>query len=487
MALGHSRQPATTRNREELSELWTLSAGELSAGYRRGDFSPAESVDSCFKRIEAIDPSIGAFRKLCVEDALAEADQLTKGLHSIGDNQPLYGIPVAVKELFDVRSMPGCYGSEVLSSRVSSSDAEAVRRLRAAGAIIIGITRAHEFGWGITTQHKTLGSVRNPWNLGRVPGGSSGGSAAAVAAGMVPIALASDTGGSIRIPASVCGIYGIKPSYGRIPKRGGVSLSPSMDHPGPVARTVQDLESMLRVMSGYDHEDYSTFVEPLPEFAWLNKGLNGIIVGTCPDLQLRRLSIDYQNLFDSALRAVVSGGGSLQQVSISGAEQIRPTFASIQMAEAYCVHAEELQTFPSDEANYGDDVRNRLALAAEVSLREYISAMKERMRIRRQFDSMFNQVDVLITPITAGGPSTTDNPDFVEHFGDTIEFRDLCMDYTVPQDLLGLPACAVPIGFDADGLPVGIQITASAKREDLTLQVALELSKEINLPSKWPL
>jgi len=470
-----------------LPDLWTFSAEQLLVGYRRGDFSPTEVVDSCLGRIEATDPSVGAFRELCSEEARTEAKRLTGELHSIGGHQPLFGIPVAVKELFDVQSMSGCYGSEVLASRVSNADAEAVRRLRAAGAIVVGITRAHEFGWGITTQHKTLGSVRNPWNLSRVPGGSSGGSAAAVAAGMVPIALASDTGGSIRIPASVCGIYGIKPTYGRVPKRGGVSLSPSMDHPGPVARTAQDLESMLRVMSGYDREDYSTFAEPLPEFTRLNKGLNGIIVGTCSDLHLRPLSNDYQNLFEMTLQAIASAGGSIEQVAMSEAEKIRPTFASIQMAEAYYVHTEELGTFPSCEEKYGEDVRSRLDAAATVSLRDYVFAMRERMRLRREFESMFMKVDVLITPITAGGPSTVDNPDVVEHCGDTIEFRDLCMDYTVPQDLLGLPACAIPAGFDSDGLPVGIQITAPAKREDLALQVALQLADEIKLPSKWPL
>ncbi len=470
-----------------MAELWTLTAEELSIGYRRGDFSPSEVVESCFSRIEATEPSVGAFRELCFENAKFEADRSTAKLDSIAEDQPLYGIPVAIKELFDVRSMSGCYGSEVLAGRVSESDAEVVRRLRNAGAIVVGTTRAHEFGWGITTQHKSLGSTRNPWVLSRVPGGSSGGSAVAVSTGMVPMALASDTGGSIRIPASVCGVYGIKPTYGRIPKRGGVSLSPSMDHPGPVARTLADMELMLRVMSGYDHEDPSTLTRPLPAIARFSNSLKEITVGTCPDLHLRRLSTDYENLFELALQAVASAGCALETVHISGAEQIRPTFASIQMAEAYYVHTEELKTFPARKANYGDDVCNRLALAVDVSLRDYIVAMKERMRIRREFESMFSQVDVLITPITAAGPSTIENPDFVEHLGETIEFRDLCMDYTVPQDLLGLPACVIPVGFDADGLPVGIQITAPAEREDLVIHVALKLAEELNLPRQWPL
>ena len=475
------------RSLEKLSELWKLSAKQLTECYRTGEASPVEVVDSCLGRIEETEPSIGAFRHVCFDKARSEAVQLSKSLDSIGPDQPLYGIPIAVKELFDVQSTPGCYGSEVLAGRVSESDAEVVRRLRAAGAIVMGITRAHEFGWGITTQHKTLGCVRNPWNLGRVPGGSSGGSAAAVAAGMVPAAVASDTGGSIRIPAAVCGIAGIKPTYGRISKRGGVSLASSMDHPGPVARDFDDLGSMLAVMSGYDPDDHTTLKEPLPNLNRLTDGLNGIIVGICPDLHLTRLANDYENLFESALRAAVSAGSRIEEVSMSGAERIRPTFASIQMAEAYYFHTKELGTFPSLEKDYGSDVRDRLMQAAQVSISDYLAAVKEKENIRKKFELLFSQVDALLTPITAGGPSTVDQPDLVEHFGETLEFRDLCMDYTVPQDLIGLPACAVPIGFDTDGLPVGIQVTAPTNREDLAIQIAREISDEINLQKKWPL
>ena len=487
MALALLKLQVIKRSLENLSELWELSANQLSNCYRTGQASPAEVVDSCLGRIEALEPSIGAFRHVCFEDAQSDAKRLTSVLGSIGSDQPLYGIPVAVKELFDVRNTPGCYGSEVLANRVSKSDAEAVRRLREAGAIIIGVTRAHEFGWGITTQHKSLGSTRNPWNLGRVPGGSSGGSAAAVASGMVPVALASDTGGSIRIPAALCGIAGIKATYGRISKRGGVSLAPSMDHPGPVAREVEDLEAVLVALSGFDPEDSTTYRDNLPNLGRRENALNGITVGRCPDLHLRRLAVDHQVLFESTLESVVSAGGRLEEVSMPGSERIRPTFASIQMAEAYYVHTKELGTFPSAEKDYGEDVRSRLLLAGQVSIADYLAAMREKMDIRRTFESMFRNIDVLLTPVTAGGPSTIENPDVVEHFGEPLEFRDLCMDYTVPQDLTGLPVCVIPIGFDSDDLPVGVQVTAPDRREDLAFQVALEISTAINLEKKWPL
>ena len=486
MALDLSKRQVTRRSNQQLAELWELSVHQLLDCYRSRQTSPSEVVGSCLDRIEALDSKVGAFRHVCFEEARACAEHLENNSHSVDSNKPLYGIPIAIKELFDVKNLPGCYGSEVLKNRVSKADAEVVRRLRDAGAVIVGVTRAHEFGWGITTQHRTLGITRNPWDLERVPGGSSGGSAAAVAAGMVPIALGSDTGGSIRIPAAFCGVSGIKPTYGRIPKRGGVSLAPTMDHPGPIAKELDDLQVMLTVMSGYDREDSSTISEPLRDLGRMNNAPNSIVIGRCPDLHLRPLAPDHEELFESTLASISSQVTQIEEVSILEAEQIRPTFASIQMAEAYYIHTEVLKTFPLEENHYGKDVLSRLRRASEVSLSEYLGAIDKRKEFRRKFDLMFNKIDVLVTPVTAGGPSLIDDPDIVEHHGAPLEFRDLCMDYTVPQDLIGLPTCAIPVGLDSNGLPVAIQVTAPSKREDLCFQVAREISKATNFEKQRP-
>ena len=245
-------------------ELWQLSVTELTDAYKHGKVSPLEVIEMSLRRIERLDPAIGGFREVFHERAINEArersDELARGEWA----GPLHGIPVAIKELFDVEGAVGCYGSTILLDRIAPSDTAAVARWREAGAIVIGVTRSHEFGWGITTQHAELGSTLNPWNTDRVPGGSSGGSAAALAVGMVPLALGSDTGGSIRIPACFCGIAGIKPTYGRVAKRGAVSLAPSLDHPGPLARTVPDLAIGLAAMAGFDASDPSTLpVQPL--------------------------------------------------------------------------------------------------------------------------------------------------------------------------------------------------------------------------------
>jgi aspartyl-tRNA(Asn)/glutamyl-tRNA(Gln) amidotransferase subunit A len=469
-----------------MSAFWQCGATELLRLYKAGSVSPVEVVESCFGRITSVDGQVGAFRQILYEEAVSDAKRLAAVSRESRSKLALYGIPVAIKELFDVKDATGCYGSEVLASRISEADATVVTRLREAGAIIIGLTRAHEFGWGITTQHHSMGSTQNPWNLDRVPGGSSGGSAAAVAAGMAPIALASDTGGSIRIPAAVCGIFGIKPTYGRIPKRGGVSLAPSMDHPGPLARNVDDLSLALKVMSGFDLKDSTTLSSSLPQLNQSSTDLNGVRVGRCKSLHLRRLAPDYQNHFERVIEFVLSNKGILEDVSINMAEKIRPTFATIQMAEAFHVHKNDLGTYPSEEQKYGRDVVGRLMQASEITLSDYLSANQQRLDFARQFDSIFQKIDVLITPITAAGPSTVDSPDLVDHYDEKIEFRDICMDYTVPQDLLGLPTCAVPVGFDSDGLPVGVQVTGPKYREDLVLHTASVLSEGFRRPMGWP-
>lgn len=456
-------------------EPWELGVGGIASAYRQGELSPSEVVESLLTRIEDIDSEVGAFRQVLADtakDAAGESD------NRLGNTpRPLEGIPVAIKELFDVAGANGSHGSQVLAGRIASEDSEAVRRLRAAGAIVIGITRSHEFGWGITTQHATLGSTANPWDLSRVPGGSSAGSAVAVATGMVPLALGSDTGGSIRIPAAYCGVVGLKPTYGRISKRGAVSLAPSLDHPGPIARTVGDAVAALKVLAGQDSGDPSTRLQGL------NPVRSRIRVGVCPDLHILPLSDDYARLFQTALDALAAAGVEVVEVAFPLAGRIRPAFATIQMAEAYHVHHQTLGTFPDQAPLYGPDVRHRLEMAAEVSLGDYLDALDQARTVAHAFDELLaTTVDVLVTPVAAGGPSRRDSPDRVEHRGEAIPFRDLVMGYTVPQDLAGLPAIAVPVGLDGDGIPVGVQMTA-ARDDELTAASAAEV---IAVELGWP-
>ncbi len=467
-------------------ELWQLSVTELTDAYKHGKVSPLEVIEMSLRRIERLDPAIGGFREVfherAINEARARSDELARGEWA----GPLHGIPVAIKELFDVEGAVGCYGSTILLDRIAPSDAAAVARWREAGAIVIGVTRSHEFGWGITTQHAELGSTLNPWNTDRVPGGSSGGSAAALAVGMVPLALGSDTGGSIRIPACFCGIAGIKPTYGRVAKRGAVSLAPSLDHPGPLARTVPDLAIGLAAMAGFDAWDPSTLPVQPPSRS-VTPSVAGVRVGLVADLHPRALREDHQARFDAATEAMSDAGARLIDLSFPGAEEIRPTFATIQMAEAHHVHSSVMGIFPRRASEYGADVRGRLEMSADITLADYLSALEAKRALRHRFARLFDEVDVMMTPITAGGPSTTSEPDVSFDGTGEAPFRDVVMDYTVAQDLFGLPVCAVPNGLDGDGLPLGLQLTGPTLSENAVMDAAAGIATVLPSPGFPPI
>jgi len=454
------------------------SAGDLLGRYLGREVSPVEVVTEALQRIEALDGGIGAFRAIFADRALGEAADRAKALRDGEPAGPLHGVPVAVKELIDVEGAPGTYGSRALVGRVHTRDAAAVTRLCAAGAIVIGTTRSHEFGWGITTQHELDGGTRNPWDSARVPGGSSGGSAAAVAAGMVPLALGSDTGGSIRIPASYCGVAGLKPTYGSISSEGVVPLAPSLDHVGPIAARIEDLWRAWHVLADR-HPDRRGrgpgWMLPLEK-------IRGLRVGIAPELNDPPLNPSVQARFHAALAVLSQSGCPVMVVALGSAAHLRSTFATIQMVEAFHSHSRVIGTYPSRAADYGTDVRGRLEAAAKVGLVEYLDARDAARAARLRFEHALATVDVLLTPVAAGGPSTVDRPEVVEHLGRTVEFRDLVMNYTTPQNLTGLPACSVAVGLDDEGLPVGVQLTAAAGREATVLLVAAVLQNALPLP-----
>ncbi len=453
-----------------------LSIARLAALYAAGETEPSEVLAAALERIERLDGTLSAFACVTAERAVAEAQARTEELRRGVSRGPLHGVPVGVKELFDVAGATGDHGSAVLAGRVPDVDAELVRRLRAAGAVIVGVTRSHEFGWGITSQHASRPSPRNPWNTGRVPGGSSGGSAAAVASGMVPAAVASDTGGSVRIPATFCGVAGIKPTFGRISRAGGVALAPSLDTPGVVAGCVADLWPMLAAMSGPHAGDPATTADPLPpgpDPASFGDGLAGVRVGIAPALLCSDLlSVGVAAGFERTREALADLGATLVDVDLPSADDMLAAFVPLQMAEAHDFHNRQLGLFPERAGDYGADVRGRLQMASAVTLAEYLESQRRRLEFIWLFDQAFESLGALLTPISAVGPSTTDEPDTVVVDGQRRALREVVMGFTAPQNLTGLPTVAVPVGFDADGLPVGMQLTAGRRREDVAVRVA---------------
>jgi aspartyl-tRNA(Asn)/glutamyl-tRNA(Gln) amidotransferase subunit A len=337
-------------------------------------------------------------------------------------------------------------------SHVPTADAEAVTRMRQAGAILVGKTATHEFGWGITCANPHFGATRNPWGADRIPGGSSGGSAAAVAAGVVPMALGTDTAGSTRIPASFCGIVGLKPTFGLVDTRGQCPLAPSFDHVGVLARTPGDVRIALEVLA-----QRPTRAETPPARS----------IGVCRDLHGAPLAAEVEDALAATIDVLTSLGADVGEASVPGAASPYETFATIQLYEALKVHR-AWQLYPERRSEYGPDVRERLDLAARVDEHAHRAASEQRRALADSFDRLFRDIDVLLVPTAAITAPPLDN-------SETLPLRELVLPYTAPMNLLGLPACALRAGFDGDGMPVGVQLVGPRGSDGQVLALAARL------------
>lgn len=432
-------------------------ATSLLAAFRRRELSPLEALDAAAARIEAT-AGLGAFLTLCLEDARAEAERCERSYADGFERRPLAGVPVAVKDLFDTAGVRTTYGSGMFAEHVPPRDAAVVGRLKQAGAVVIGKTSLYEFAWGITSDNAHFGPCRNPWDERLVAGGSSGGSAVAVATGAAPLALGTDTGGSIRIPAALCGIVGFKPTYGRVSLDGVFPLSPSLDHAGPMAGSVEDAALLFDVMSG----------RPDPPRAGARS------VAVCEDLMLADVSDDARRAFHTVVEALRDAGLEVVDVELPEATLIRPAFNAIQATEALDAHR-RLGLYPERAGEYGPALLRRLEAAERIEDGEMREADRDRERVRRGFARLFEQADLLVTPV-AGVPPVT-----LGEGRPAAEFRERVLPFTCPQDLAGLPACAVPAGRDAGGLPVGVQISGPPGADRTVLAAARAVTDRVVL------
>jgi aspartyl-tRNA(Asn)/glutamyl-tRNA(Gln) amidotransferase subunit A len=454
-----------------MTGLLELSARELLSLYASGDASPVEAIDEVAARSAEIDGRLGAFTTLCLERARAEASRCEEAYRCGEAQGSLAGLSLGVKDLFDSEGVRTTYGSPMFADHVPTADAEALRRARTAGAIMVGKTQTHEFAWGISSVNELMGTSHNPWALDRVSGGSSGGSAVALATRQVSLALGSDTGGSIRVPSALCGTVGFKPTYGRVSTAGIWPLARTLDHPGPMARSPADAALLLEVISGWDPADPATEDVPLGDLdAALANGLEGRVVGICPDLHSVPLAPAVQRAFDAAVAAAVSCGARIAEVRIPEARDSYRVFGFTQRAEALYTHM-EAGLYPARAAQYGADVRGRLEAASREGVGDYLRAAAERARIRAAFARAFREVDLVLTPVGAG-TAVPIGSEVLEHLGSSIEFRELVMSYTTPQDLIGLPACAFRAGFDDLGIPVGVQFSGAPWDDAMVLGAA---------------
>jgi aspartyl-tRNA(Asn)/glutamyl-tRNA(Gln) amidotransferase subunit A len=450
-----------------VSDILRLGALELRDAFARREAAPSELLAASAERIEAVEPVLNAFTTLALERARHEA-LAADAAYREGRARPLEGLTLGVKDLFDTEGIRTTYGSAIYADHVPARDATAVARARAAGAIVVGKTATHEFGWGITTNNPHFGPTRNPWAPERIPGGSSGGSGAALAAGEVALAIGSDTGGSIRIPASFCGVAGLKPTWGRVSAAGAIALARSLDHAGAMARSPADVALLYAAIAGLDAADPATEQAVVEDPRW--DGLSGVVVGVAGSLPGIELAAEVARVFEETVALAGSLGARIMPVALPDPGRVVETFATVQRAEALHGHR-SAGRWPARAGEMGEDVRGRLTAAEAVTLADYLSASAERQRLRGELLAELGAVDVLLTPVSAVAAPPI-GAETVEHHGAAREIRELVMSYTVLQDLAGVPACAVRAGFDEGGIPIGVQFSARPWGEAMVLRCA---------------
>lgn len=464
-------------------DFYYLTALELGTLLRKREVLAAEIVETMLERIQSLNPHLNAYLTVMAEEALSVARRCDVELAAGEDRGPLHGIPVAVKDLYDTAGTRTTCGSKILAGRVPERDATTVARLRDAGAVIIGKTNLNEFACGVTSTNAHYGDVFNPWDLSCTPGGSSGGSAAAVAAGLCTMATGTDTGGSIRIPAALCGIVGFKPSFGRISCHGIMPLSWEQDHPGTMARTVQDAALMLSAMAGWDVADPVTARRPVPDYAGaLADGISGWRVGLDRQYALQGISDEVRDAFEQSLETLISLGAEVVDVQVPGLSDGISAGLVIWNAEATAVHEEWLQTRLED---YGPRVGARLGNGFSVTGIEYARAQRARRQLERNLQLLFEDVDLLATPMCAIGAPLQGAGQVVVG-GQEFDVLPALTRYSRVFNLTGLPAISVPCGFTAEGLPIGLQLVGPSFGESAVLRAAYAFEQAVESPEYQP-
>jgi aspartyl-tRNA(Asn)/glutamyl-tRNA(Gln) amidotransferase subunit A len=447
------------------NDICYLTITEIAAALRQGSLSPVEITSQLLERIQAFDGKLHSFITVTADLARQQALQAEQELRSGTDRGPLHGIPIALKDLYMTKGIRTTCHSAVLDNWVPEVDATTFTKLKEAGAILLGKLGMHEFAFGGPSIDAPFPAVRNPWNTEHIPGGSSSGSGAALAAGLWYGALGSDTGGSIRTPSSHCGIVGIKPTYGRVSRYGVVPLSWSLDHAGPMARSVEDCAILLKAIAGYDPKDPASVNMPVPDFHKnLKDGVKGLRIGVPRAGWFdENLGIDPQTeaVFDQALEVLKSLGAIVSDIDGKPFSLARKANQTILVCEAYAYHE---KTFQETPRKFGSTVRRRMLEGAFLSAADYLAAQRARVVLNEAIRAHFSRVDVFAVP---GAPRP------LEAFAtmDPNE-QNLRPSFTNPFNLTGLPAIVVPSGFTAGHLPAGLQIVASPFQESVTLRVA---------------
>jgi aspartyl-tRNA(Asn)/glutamyl-tRNA(Gln) amidotransferase subunit A len=454
-----------------MSDLVWKTMTELARLIAGREVSPVEVVQAHLDRIAALDGALGYYLTLMADSALEaakRAEAAVMGGEALG---PLHGVPVGLKDLYATRGVKTTAGSRILAEWVPSEDATVVSRLTGAGAIVLGKLNMHEFAYGPEGLNPHYGTPRNPWDAAahRICGGSSSGSGGAVAAGLCPGALGSDTGGSVRIPSALCGITGIKPTYGRVSRAGVLPLAWSLDHVGPMCRTASDCALMLGAMAGYDPRDPTTSVLPVPDYgAALTGSVKGLRIGVLRASFLDSTGSEVRAAVEEAAGVLASQGATTADVNLETIPLAAAAAFAVIAAESYAYHEPWLR---QRGAEYGHDVRQRLLVGAFVSGADYLKGQRVRGLVRDEVDRALGRLDVLLSATTPM-PAPLVEEDRVEIDGERHPVRPSLIRYTRPFNLTGHPAASVPCGLTAAGLPVGLQIVGRPFDEATVLRVA---------------
>ena len=463
----------------KINELLSFDIHCVAPLIRARKISPVELLEATLQRIEALNPKLNAFITIAGEQARDAARKAEREILRKRYRGPLYGIPIALKDNIETEGLRTTAGSKILADFVPDEDAVVVRALRRAGAIIVGKTNLHEFAYGITTENPHYGPARNPWDLERVAGGSSGGSAVAVATGMAFAALGTDTGGSIRIPASLCGIVGLKPTYGRVSCRGVIPLSRSLDHVGPLVRSAADAALLLEVLSDTRHPFHSPFSTRKSSTRTSRRAkLRKITFGRPSEFFFDRVNAEVQSAIDAAMNHFERAGARVTEISLPSAAKWGEAGTQIALAEARRYH-ESQGYYPMRAEEYGDDVRQRLEQGATVRAIDYLQAMETRRSAASEFDAAFGRADVIVAPATPVA-ATRIGESLVKIRGEEETVRYAMVRLSRPANLSGNPALSIPSGWTKNGLPIGLQLIGKRWDERTLLQIADVASDELS-------